>query len=312
VDEPHGSLTLVFTDIEGSTVLLRELKGNYGLLLRVHQRMLERAFQEHNGRPMGSEGDSLFYVFPSAADAVAGAVLAQQRLEHHEWPDGVRLRVRIGVHSGPVTISGGEYVGLTVHEVARICAVAHGGQIVCSSAVAGALGSGAPGSAELRDLGVFVLRGFPDGTRLFQVRAPGLDDDFPAPRDTVRAGGARMSIWFRDPSASRPEPPAAVALDFETIAGEPLGGATEVEILPAARSAPGVFRLLVRRHGHAEEEYDGLTVDGPTDAPTVVNAHSRLIRIVRRAAADEHRPELDERCRNHGVAADGRGVSKGP
>jgi hypothetical protein len=164
----------------------------------------------------------------------------------------------------------------------------------------------------LRDLGVFVLRGFPDGTRLFQVRAPGLDDDFPAPRDTVRAGGARMSIWFRDPSASRPEPPAAVALDFETIAGEPLGDATEVEILPAARSAPGVFRLLVRRHGHAEEEYDGLTVDGPTDAPTVVNAHSRLIRIVRRAAADEHRPELDERCRNHGVAADGRGVSKGP
>jgi class 3 adenylate cyclase len=288
MDEPQGGLTLVFTDIEGSTVLLRELKGNYGLLLRVHQRMLERAFQEHHGRPMGSEGDSLFYVFPSAGEAVAGAVAAQQRVEHHEWPDGVRLRVRIGIHSGPVTISGGEYVGLTVHEVARICAVAHGGQIVCSEAVAGAIRSGASAPADLRDLGVFVLRGFPAGTRLYQVNAPGLDDDFPAPRDTVRAGGARMSIWFRDSSASRPNPPAPVALDFQTSSGQPLGGRTEVEILPAGRSSPGAFRLLVRRDGDVAEEYDGLTIGGPTDAPTVVNAHSRLIRIVRRS--DEHRP----------------------
>src|SRR3954447_20172273 len=98
MDEPYGGLTLAFTDIEGSTVLLRELKGTYGLLLRVHQRMLERSFEEHRGRPMGSEGDSVFFVFPSAADAVAGAVTAQQRVEHHAWPAGVRLRVRIGIH----------------------------------------------------------------------------------------------------------------------------------------------------------------------------------------------------------------------
>ncbi len=122
MEEPQGGLTLVFTDIEGSTVLLRELQGSYGLLLRVHHRMLERAFEEHRGRSMGSEGDSVFFVFPTAHDAVLGAVTAQQRVEHHSWPDGVRLRVRIGIHSGPVTISGGEYVGLTVHEVSRICA----------------------------------------------------------------------------------------------------------------------------------------------------------------------------------------------
>jgi class 3 adenylate cyclase len=279
MEEPQGGLTLVFTDIEGSTVLLRELKGTYGLLLRVHQRMLERAFEEHRGRSMGSEGDSLFFVFPNARDAIAGAVTAQRRVEQHDWPDGVRLRVRIGIHSGPVTISGGEYVGLTVHEVARICAVAHGGQIVCSSAVANAAGRDHP-AGELRDLGRFVLRGFPDGTRLYQVCADGLDDEFPSLRGTVRAGGTRMSVWFRDPAAPRPVGAAPTeALYFETVAGEALGHGTEVEVLPAAQERAGAFRLLVRRDGPVEEEYDGLTIGGATDAAAVVNAHSRLIRV---------------------------------
>jgi class 3 adenylate cyclase len=276
--EPQGGLTLVFTDIEGSTVLLRELKGTYGLLLRVHQRMLERAFEEHRGRSMGSEGDSLFFVFPTATDAVAAAITAQQRVENHEWPAGVRLRVRIGVHSGPVTISGGEYVGLTVHETARICAVAHGGQIICSSSVAGVLRQDSA-AAPLRDLGTFVLRGFPEGTRLFQVCAPGLQLEFPALRDTVRAGGTRVSVWFRESSAGRRDAPALDALGFETVGGEPLGAGTEVEVLPAPRA--GAFRLIVSRDGVVEEEFDGLTLGGATDAAAVVNAHSRLIRITR-------------------------------
>jgi class 3 adenylate cyclase len=281
MEEPKGGLTLVFTDIEGSTVLLRELQGSYGLLLRVHYRMLERAFEEHRGRSMGNEGDSVFFVFPSAHDAVAGAVTAQRRVEQHSWPDGVRLRVRIGIHSGPVTISGGEYVGLTVHEVARICAVAHGGQIVCSSAVAKSLG-GDRSVGELRDLGQFVLRGFPDGTRLYQVCADGLADDFPSPRDTIRAGGTRMSVWFRESPADAPAPTVAHALCFETVGGEPLGHATDVEVLPAAAGRPDAFRLIVRRDGRIEEEYDGLTVGGPTDALTAVNTHSRLIRVTTR------------------------------
>jgi class 3 adenylate cyclase len=282
MEEPHGRLTLVFTDIEGSTVLLRELKRSYGLLLRVHHRMLERAFEEHRGRSMGSEGDSVFFVFPTAHDAVLGAVTAQQRVEHHAWPDGVRLRVRIGIHSGPVTISGGEYVGLTVHEVSRICAVAHGGQIVCSSAVADALRGGATG-AELRELGTYVLRGFPAGTRLFQVCATGLDDEFPSPRDTIRAGGARMSVWFREtPGPSHAALSPTDALEFETAAGEPLGGGIRVEILPSGRERPGAFRLVVTCDGSVEEEYDGLTIGGTTDAAAVVNSHSRLIRIVPR------------------------------
>ena len=179
MEEPQGGLTLVFTDIEGSTVLLRELQGSYGLLLRVHHRMLERAFEEHRGQSMGSEGDSVFFVFPTARDAVAGAVTAQQRVEQHSWPDGVRLRVRIGIHSGPVTISGGEYVGLTVHEVSRICAVAHGGQIVCSSTVADALRSDEYG-AEL--------------PRARHVRAAGLPRRHPPVPDLRRRPGRRVPV----------------------------------------------------------------------------------------------------------------------
>jgi class 3 adenylate cyclase len=278
--DPQGGPTLLFTDIEGSTLLLRELKGSYGLLLRVHQRMLERTFDDHHGRSMGSEGDSLFYVFPKARDAVAAAVTAQQRVEHYSWPEGVRLRVRIGIHRGPVTISGGEYLGLTVHEVSRICAVVHGGQIVCSSTVVDALGRDHAG-AELRDLGTFVLRGFPAGTRLFQVCAPGLDDEFPPLRDTVRAGGRRMSIWFRQSASPSATSGTPESLGFETVTGRPLGPGTDVEILPAAPEASGAFRIVVTRDGHVEEEYDGLTIGGATDAATVVNAHSRLIRITR-------------------------------
>jgi class 3 adenylate cyclase len=278
MQEPHGGLTLVFTDIEGSTALLRELGGSYGLALRVHHSMLTRAFEEHRGRPMGTEGDAAFFAFSNAADAVTAAIAAQQRVEHHEWPEDVRLRVRIGIHNGPVTISGGEYVGLTVHEVARICAVAHGGQIVCSSTVLEALGDG-HGVCAFRDLGIFGLRGFPAGTQLFQVCADGLDADFPPLRDTVRDGGRQVSVWFREPSRRRPAPKRdAASLTFRTVDGAPLGDDLEVDVRLTAQG-PGSFGLVVRRDGCIEEEYDGLTIGGPTDAAAIVNAHSRLVRI---------------------------------
>jgi class 3 adenylate cyclase len=273
MEEPRGGLTLVFTDVEGSTALLRELKGSYSLALRVHQRMLERCFEDNHGTRMGSEGDALFFAFPTPDDAVAAAIAAQQKADHYDWPDGIRVRVRMGVHSGPITKSGGEFVGLTVHEVARICAAAHGGQILCSSAVADALGSLAE-STTLRDLGTFLLRGFPEGRRLFQVCVDGLEHDFPSLRDTQREGGAFVSVWFRDAAAS-------TAADTPSPVFETLVDGVEIEVAPSAPSIPGGFRLIVRQGGAVAEEFDGLTRGGPTDAAAIVNAHSRLVRVAR-------------------------------
>ena len=280
MDEHRGGLTFVFTDIEGSTQLVRDLAASYGLALRIHHRVLQSCFEEHAGREMGSAGDGFFFVFPTPAKAVAAAVVAQQKLEHYDWPEGVRLRVRMGIHCGPVTISGGEYVGLTVHEVSRISAVAHGGQILCSSSVADGLDT-APPDGELRELGVYRLRGFPEPRRLFQVCAPGLEDDFPPPRDAVRDGGVRVSIWRRlalaadgDGGPARPAPRVSV----RPIEGEHAGDVT-VELGRALNGPADAFRLIVRRSGIVEEEYDGLTVGGPTDAAGIVNTHSTLVRI---------------------------------
>jgi hypothetical protein len=89
-----------------------------------------------------------------------------------------------------------------------------------------------------------------------------------------------MSIWFRQSASRDPTPPTPQSLGFETVTGTPLGAGTDVEILPAAPEASGAFRMIVTRDGHVEEEYDGLTIGGATDAATVVNAHSRLIRII--------------------------------
>src|SRR4029453_19045944 len=111
--------------------------------------------------------------------------------------EGIRLRVRMGLHCGPATVSGGEYVGLAVHEVARICAAAHGGQVICSSAVAEAFG---PDGGDLRfnGLGSYRLRDIPDPWTLYQVCAPGLEEHFPPLRGAVREGGSLVTVWRRE------------------------------------------------------------------------------------------------------------------
>ena len=267
MESHRGGLTFVFTDIEGSTQLVRDLHTAYGLALRIHRRILESCFEEHGGREMGTEGDGLFFVFSEPAEALAAAVTAQHKIEHYTWPDGVRLRVRMGIHCGSVMVSGGEYVGLTVHQAARICAAAHGGQILCSDAVA------TDGAAhDLHRLGTYELRGIPEPTPLFQVVADGLDDDFPPLRDAVREGGIRISIWRRDTG------PEAVG-GPEDLVITPMADVVETEIRRASNGPGHAFRLIVRRNGVIEEEFDGLTIGGSTDAATVVNAHSRLCRI---------------------------------
>ena len=270
--EREAGLTFLFTDVEGSTRLLRDLGHTYGLLIRIHRRILQTCSNERAGREMGNEGDAEFFVFRTPEDAVAAAITAQQKLESYAWPDGIRLRVRMGLHSGPATMSGGEYVGLAVHEVARICAAAHGGQVICSSAVVGP--SAAPGEdVRFNDLGSYRLRDIPDPWTLYQVCAPGLEEHFPPLRGAVREGGSLVTVWRRDPRPSTGPGWQSQQFAFRCLADD-----VDVEV-GRASTGPGAFRLVVRRRGAVEEEYDGLTVGGPTDAATVVNTHSQLLRI---------------------------------
>ena len=175
--------TLVFSDIEGSTTLLERSGNEYPALLSHHRRIVRAAVDHAGGIEHGTEGDSFFLTFDSPSAGLAAAVEAQRAIETHEWPDGLRLRVRMGVHVGEVAEDDNELVGMSIHHAARIAAAAHGGQIVLSGAVREMVRV-LPDGVEIRPLGTHRLRDV--GTvELFQVHHPDLQDEFPQPRGVV-------------------------------------------------------------------------------------------------------------------------------
>jgi predicted ATPase/class 3 adenylate cyclase/DNA-binding CsgD family transcriptional regulator len=176
---PTGTITMLFSDIEGSTMLLNDLGDRYGEALSAQRALLRAAFSSSGGREMGTEGDSFFVVFQSAAEAVRCCVTAQQALAAHAWPGGVAVRVRMGLHSGePIRHEDG-YIGLDVHKAARIAAAAHGGQVVLSEATRLLVGSRLPGEVSLRDLGFHRLKDIEAPERIYQLVAAGLQEQFP-------------------------------------------------------------------------------------------------------------------------------------
>lgn len=179
---PVGWVTLLFSDIEGSTALLRRLGALYDEVLADHFTILRSAIGAHAGTEVSTEGDALLAVFTDAADAMAACVDAQRTLAGHAWPPGGEVRVRMGLHTGEVRLSGGEYVGLAVHQAARIVQVAHGGQAVCSSATAAACEGRVPDAVALLDLGAWRVRDFDGPEHLFQVAGKGLALTFPGLR----------------------------------------------------------------------------------------------------------------------------------
>jgi predicted ATPase/class 3 adenylate cyclase len=185
-DLPRGVVTLLFSDIEGSTRLLQRLGDHYGDALMMHRRLLRGAFEERGGREVNTEGDGIFFAFPAARKAVEGAIEGQQRLAAYAWPDGVRVRVRMGLHTGEPGLVAGEYVGLDVHTAARICAAAHGGQILVSQSTRDLLAGDLVGGVGFRELGRHRLKDLPHPELLFQLVASGLPERFPPVRSLER------------------------------------------------------------------------------------------------------------------------------
>ena len=179
---PIGTVTFVFTDIEGSTRLLQDLGDGYRAVQVRHDTILRRAFSQAGGTVVRTQGDSFFAVFSSPTAALRAAVAAQRELGSENWPHGRPLRVRMGLHTGEGMAGGGDYLGVDVNRAARISDAAWGGQILLSLATKVLVESALPHGVFIRSLGVHRLKDLLGSEHLFDVVIPGLVADFPSPR----------------------------------------------------------------------------------------------------------------------------------
>jgi predicted ATPase/class 3 adenylate cyclase len=179
---PTGTLTLLFTDIAGSTELLHALGDGYPDVLAAHGNLVRTACAAHGGIEVDTQGDAFFYIFPRATEAVAAAVQGQQALAAHPWPERGTVRVRMGLHTGEPQRTAEGYAGLDVHRAARISAAGHGGQVLLSQATADMAQHALPPGVQLRRLGRHRLKDLPRPELLTQLDIEGLPVDFPPVR----------------------------------------------------------------------------------------------------------------------------------
>src|SRR5262249_25836067 len=211
---PSGTVTFLFTDVEGSTRLLKQLRDRYGEVLAEHRAILRSAFEEHGGQEIDTQGDAFFVAFRRASDAALAAVEAQQALAEHAWPDGAELRVRMGMHTGEPSVADDGYYGLGIHRAARIMAAASGGQVLLSQATSSVLQDDEPPGIHVRDLGEYRLKDLDRPEHIYQLDIDGLERDFaplrtadaPTPFTGLEAElekAARRVVWRRRLRARR-------------------------------------------------------------------------------------------------------------
>jgi class 3 adenylate cyclase len=215
---PSGAITFLFTDIEGSTQLLKQLRGRYSQVLAEHQRLLRAAFAAHSGYEVDTQGDAFFVAFTSARDALLAAVEGQLALRSHAWPDGIEVKVRMGLHTGQAVAAGGRYSGLAVHRAARIGAAGHGGQVLVSQATQTLLEDEEEDlHIFLRDLGEQRLKDLDRPVRLYQAGADGLPQSFPPLRSEAELPAA-AELALRRPVWRRPAALIAAAMGLAALA----------------------------------------------------------------------------------------------
>ncbi len=195
---PTGTLTFLFTDIEGSTQLLKRLGARYGELLAEHRRILRTAAQDHCGEEVDNQGDSFLFAFRRADEAAKAAIEAQRSLARHEWPEASDVRVRMGIHTAEPSASDEGYYGLGVHRAARIMGAAHGGQMLVSLAASSVLEDAELDGSHLRDLGEYWLKDLDRPERLYQLEASGLQKIFPSVAGQRPASAVELALEDAD------------------------------------------------------------------------------------------------------------------
>ena len=199
---PGGTLTVLHTEIEGSTLLTVHLGDRYPEVLATHCTLLRSAFAAHEGHEVDTQGDSFFMVFARATQAVAAAVAMQRALATAAWPEGGAVRVRIGLHTGEPIRTAAGYTGLDVIRGARIRDAGHGGQVLLSKSTAALVEDALLDGLSLRDLGAYRLKNLPRPERIFQLIIPDLPADFPPLRslDTRERAPGRVltTVLFID------------------------------------------------------------------------------------------------------------------
>ena len=297
---PSGTVAFAFTDVEGSTALLRELGNGWASVLATSHALLREAVEAAGGVVVDNEGDGAFLAFPDVRSAVSGLVAAQVALLAHPWPDGAPVRVRAGVHAGRAEPVGGRYVALAVHEAARVGAVAHGGQLVVSEPAALLLEGALPDGAVLRDRGRFALRDFPLPVRLYDVIAPGLPPVEREPRAVPADGGNLPEP--AGPLHGRDDVLAALAepARLTTLVGPPGVGktATALAAARAETAVDGVWLVpleplpAVRSVASAVLSTLGLPVSGTDDAVAAQLRGRQVVLLI--DGADDRLAEVAE------------------
>jgi class 3 adenylate cyclase len=174
---PSGTVTFVFSDIEGSTALLKRLGDRYGDVLKEHRRLVRKAFGAHGGTEIDTQGDAFFFAFARARDAVVAAVDAQRAHAAHEWPDGADVRVRMGLHTGEPALGEEGYLGIDVVRAARLCTVGRGGHVLLSETTRALLGSSLPEGVTIAPLGERRLKDLDEPERIFELEIDGVARD---------------------------------------------------------------------------------------------------------------------------------------
>ena len=178
---PSGTVTFVFSDIEGSTALLKRLGDRYDEVLSEHRRLMRERFTEHGGVEIDTQGDAFFFAFTRARDAVTAAVEAQRAHAGQQWPDDVAVLVRMGLHTGEPAVGSEGYLGLDVVRAARLCTAGSGGQVLLSETTRALVGSALPEGVSVFPLGERRLKDIDEPERVFELEIDGAAQPRAAP-----------------------------------------------------------------------------------------------------------------------------------